>query len=253
MKRRILLTIEYDGTNYSGWQIQKNGPSIQEEIEKALLKAEKSRIRVTGASRTDAGVHALCQRAHFDTQGKIPVFKYPFVLNTLLPYDISVSNAMQVPGDFNARFCAESKTYTYRIYNSRQRSALKERFFWHVPLELNMDKMQEAAFALLGEHDFTAFSASGGTHKSPVRKIYSIDLTKDKHDIAVRVSGSGFLYNMVRIIAGTLVQAGLNKISKSDIERAFITGDRRLLGATAPAKGLELTEVNYPKESFLLE
>ncbi len=253
MSRRILLTIEYDGTNYSGWQIQKNGPSIQEEIEKALFRLEKRPVRVTGAGRTDAGVHALGQRAHFDTQSNIPVEKYPFALNALLPYDISVSNAAEAPLSLNARFSALSKLYTYRIYNRAQRSALKERFFCHVPLELDIIKMREAAAIIEGEHDFTAFSSSGGTHKSPVRTIYSIDLTKNEYDITLRVSGSGFLYNMVRIIAGTIIETGCGKITKSAIERAFLTGDRRLLGATAPAKGLELTSVFYSEKDLILK
>ncbi|MDO5022158.1 MAG: tRNA pseudouridine(38-40) synthase TruA [Eubacteriales bacterium] len=249
MTRRILITIEYDGTNYSGWQVQENGPSIQEEIEKALFKAEKRTISITGAGRTDAGVHARGQCANFDTESKIPVEKYPFVLNALLPHDISVSKALEVPLGFSARFCAESKIYTYRIYNRRQPNALKSRFFHHVPMPLDIDKMRLCADFIVGEHDFTAFSAAGGTHKSPVRKVYSIDIVKDGDDILISVFGSGFLYNMVRIIAGTLIAAGLDKISPNIVEQAFITNDRRLLGATAPAKGLELTKVNYsPKD-----
>lgn len=247
--RRILLTIAYEGTAYGGWQKQINADSVQAQLEKALQTAEKKHIAVTGASRTDAGVHALGQRAHFDTDSRIPAEKYPFVFNTLLPDDISVISAAEVPSGLHARFSAVGKTYTYRIDNARQPNALKNRFYAHVPLPLDAEKMQDAALLLLGRHDFIAFSAAGGQAKTSVRTIGRLDVVRRQDDITLLVAGDGFLYNMVRIIAGTLIAIGQGKMEKSVITDAFATGDRRLLGITAPAKGLELTRVFYEGEA----
>ncbi len=248
MTRRILLTVAYEGTAYGGWQKQLNADSVQAQLEKALHTAEKKPIAVTGASRTDAGVHALGQRAHFDTDSRIPAEKYPFVFNTLLPDDISVLAACEVPQSLHARFCAAGKIYTYRIDNARQPSALKHRFYAHVPLPLDEQRMQEAALLLLGEHDFIAFSAAGGQAKTSVRTISRLDVVRDRDDVTLYVEGNGFLYNMVRIIAGTLIAIGQGKMEKGVIMQALNTGDRRLLGTTAPAKGLELTRVYYEGE-----
>lgn len=249
MTRRILLTVSYEGTAYGGWQKQLNADSVQAQLEKALYTAEKKPVCVIGASRTDAGVHALAQRAHFDTDSRIPAEKYPFVFNTLLPGDIRVKDAKEVPHDLHARFSALGKTYTYRIDNARQACALKQRFYAHVPLLLNEQRMQEAAQLLLGEHDFLAFSASGGQAKTSVRTLHRLDVVRTGEDVTLYVAGNGFLYNMVRIIAGTLIAIGQGKLEADAIERALQTGDRRLLGMTAPAKGLELTRVYYEGEA----
>ena len=243
--KRILLTVSYDGTAYCGWQYQDNGPSIQNELEQALQKALGAFTRVTGASRTDAGVHALGQRAHFDTVSAIPPDKYPFVLNRFLPPDIRVTAGMRVPNDFHARFDAVGKLYTYRIHNAPHPSALYRNLTAHVPVHLNEEKMRVSARQLLGRHDFAAFAASGGQAKTTVREIDRAEVERQGDEITLRVHGNGFLYNMVRIIAGALIYVGQGKLEEDCITRAIESGSRLDLGITAPACGLELTKVEY--------
>ena len=243
--KRILLTLEYDGTDYCGWQRQSNGPSIQEELEKVLKTALQKDITVMGASRTDAGVHAAGQCAHFDTVSTIPADKYPFLFNALLPRDITVSSARIVLPALHARFSAIGKTYTYRIDNRRQPRALKERFYSHVPLLLDENSMQSAADLLKGTHDFAAFAAAGGKTKTTVRTLENVAVTRSGHDVIITVRGTAFLYNMVRIIAGTLIRVGLGKLDEATVLRALGTRNRLLLGPTADACGLELTRVHY--------
>lgn len=245
--RRMLLTVEYDGTAYCGWQWQQNGPSIQQALETALQTAEQKPVRVTGASRTDAGVHARGQCAHFDTASSIPDEKYPFVLNTLLPWDIRVTGARRVGADFHARFCASGKEYTYHIFNRRHASALNRRFCAHVPLPLDTAAMADACAALVGEHDFAAFAASGGSAKTTTRRIDACQVSQDGCEIMLRIRGNAFLYNMVRIIAGTLIQVGLHELPQDVFKRAIASGDRLALGPTAPACGLCLEQVFYPE------
>lgn len=246
--RRILLTVEYDGTNYAGWQRQINGLAVQQVLEEALQKATKEHIVVTGASRTDAGVHALGQAVHFDTGSRIPPEKYPFVLNTMLPPDVRVHSGREVPERFHARFLSCGKRYTYRIVNSRHASALRRNTHVHVPLPLALAPMQEAANQLLGTHDFAAFQASGGTAKTTIRTITRADLTRVDDEITLIVEGNAFLYNMVRIIAGTLMEVGTGKREPGAIARAIHSGDRLALGQTAPAQGLTLCAVLYAGE-----
>ena len=243
--KRILLTVSYDGTAYCGWQFQENGPSIQEALEKALEKALGVFTRVTGASRTDAGVHALGQRAHFDTDSSIPPDKYPFVLNRYLPEDIRVTAGVRVPDDFHARFQAVGKLYTYRIHNAPHPSAIFRNCTAHVPLRLNERAMQASAEALLGTHDFSAFAAAGGQAKTTVRTLDFIHVDRQGDEVTLRVHGNGFLYNMVRIIAGTLIDVGHGKLDGACIARAIGSRNRLDLGVTAPARGLELTRVEY--------
>lgn len=243
--KRILLTVSYDGTAYCGWQYQDNGPSIQNEIEQALAKALGAFTRVTGASRTDAGVHALGQRAHFDTGSGIPPEKYPFVLNRYLPPDIRVTEGRQVPPDFHARFDAVGKWYTYRIHNAPHPSALYRHLTAHVPLALDDEKMHAAAQRLLGTHDFAAFAAAGGQAKTTVRTIDAVSVARDGAEITLKIHGDGFLYNMVRIIAGTLIYIGQGKLEADCVSRAIESRNRLELGITAPACGLELTRVEY--------
>ncbi|MDO5327466.1 MAG: tRNA pseudouridine(38-40) synthase TruA [Clostridia bacterium] len=247
-QKRILLTVSYDGTAYVGWQFQNNGPSIQDELEKALQKALGQFVRVTGASRTDAGVHALGQRAHFDVCSSIPPEKYPFVLNRYLPEDIRVTAAKQVPDDFHARFMAAGKIYTYRIHNAAHASAIFRHCTAHVPVRLDEGNMRECAQALLGTHDFAAFAAAGGQAKTTVRTIDDFSVERAGDEITLRVHGNGFLYNMVRIIAGTLIDVGHGKLDTGCIARAIETKNRLDLGVTAPACGLELTQVEYDFE-----
>ncbi len=248
--KRILLTLEYDGTNYSGWQRQYNGLAVQQVLEEALSAACREKIAVTGASRTDAGVHALGQAAHFDTNCGIPPEKFPFVLNTMLPPDIRVHTGRQVPPDFHARFMTGGKRYTYRIINRRHGSALKRNTHVHVPVPLDEAAMARAAETLLGEHDFAAFQASGGTAKTTVRTIRAVSLVRQGDEIILTIEGNAFLYNMVRIIAGTLIEIGLHKRGEDAFQEAFRTLNRLSLGVTAPPHGLELTEVFYPEAAF---
>ena len=250
--RRILLTLGYDGTAYSGWQRQYNGLAVQQVLEEALARATGETIAVTGASRTDAGVHARGQAAHFDTDSTIPPEKYPFVLNTMLPGDIRVQTGREVPPDFHARFMTCGKRYTYRIDNSRHGSALTRLTHTHVPVPLDIAPMREAAQTLLGQHDFAAFQASGGTAKTTVRTLRYIALTQEGPIFTLTVEGDAFLYNMVRIIAGTLIEIGHGKRGADAFTRAFDSLDRLDLGVTAPPHGLELTEVFYPEQAFTL-
>ena len=247
---RILLTVEYDGTNYAGWQRQLNGLAVQQVLEEALSRACGETITVTGASRTDAGVHALGQRVHFDTASRIPPEKYPFVLNTLLPPDIRVHAGQAVPPDFHARFLAAGKRYTYRIVNSRHGSALLRHTHVHVPVPLDIGLMRASLPALTGTHDFAAFQAAGGTAKTTLRTIHRAEIVQDGAVFTLTVSGNAFLYNMVRIIAGTLIEIGHGKLSPDAFARAIESGDRLALGPTAPPHGLELTEVFYPEAAF---
>ena len=243
--RRILLTLEYDGTRYSGWQRQLNGPSVQEEVEKALYKALGYGVSVTGASRTDAGVHALGQRAHFDTASLIPVEKWPFVLNTRLPPDIRAVGALLVGNAFHARFSARGKEYSYRILNRRFAGALRHHYTAFEPRPLDVQAMERALASLPGRHDFAAFEASGGTARTTVRTIHEARLLAEGDELVLTLYGDAFLYNMVRIIAGTLMGIGLHKLPEDAFDRAIRTGDRLELGITAPAQGLTLVRVDY--------
>ena len=258
---RLLLTVSYDGTNYVGWQFQENGPSIQQALEEALEKALGRFCRVTGASRTDAGVHALGQRAHVDVCASIPPEKYSFVLNTMLPpekypfvlnrylpEDIRVTETRQVADDFHARFMAAGKMYTYRIHNAPHASAILRNCTAHVPVTLDIEAMRQCAKALIGTHDFAAFAAAGGQAKTTVRTIDFFDIARNGEEITLRVHGNGFLYNMVRIIAGTLIDVGHGRLDVGCMARAIESKNRLDLGVTAPACGLELTRVEYDFE-----
>ncbi len=248
--KRYLLTVSYDGTNYCGWQRQQNGPSVQQTLEETLEKLLRQPVRVTGASRTDAGVHALGQRAHLDAVTNIPAEKMPFALNTMLPGDIRVLHGLTVPDSLHARFSVSGKTYQYRIHNSPHASALYRNLSAHVPVRLDDRRMDEAARVLLGTHDFAAFAAAGGSAKTTVRTITEIRVERRGEDIFLTVSGNAFLYNMVRIIAGTLIDIGHGKLPSGAMQKALDTGDRLQLGVTAPPQGLTLVEVRYPEESL---
>jgi tRNA pseudouridine38-40 synthase len=244
-KRRILLTLSYDGTAYAGWQRQINGMAVQQCVEEALHTLTGEHAGVTGASRTDAGVHALGQCAHFDTASRIPAERFPYALNTCLPGDIRVLEGHEVNGCFHARFDAKGKQYVYRIHNARHASALWRNFTAHVPVPLDVPAMRRALQTLLGTHDFAAFQASGGTAKTTVRTLAVAELAQAEDEITLTVQGDAFLYNMVRIIAGTLMEIGKGKLPESCFLEALRTGDRLALGATAPARGLTLKRVFY--------
>ena len=244
-QRRFRLTIEYDGTAYCGWQRQINGPSVQETLEQALCTLTQERVSVTGSSRTDAGVHALGLCAHFDSATRIPAQKLAFALNTLLPPDIRVRESSLAPEGFHARYSACGKLYRYAFYNARHDCAIGRQYAAHIPLPMDERLMDEEAQALLGTHDFAAFAASGSVAKSTVRTIVGARVTREGERVTLCVMGDGFLYNMVRIIAGTLAEIGTGKRAPGAIARAIETGDRLALGQTAPARGLTRVRVFY--------
>jgi len=243
--RRIRLTLSYDGTAYAGWQRQKNGLAVQQVVEECLERATGVPVRITGASRTDAGVHALGQACHFDTESGIPPEKYPYVLNTMLPGDIRCLEGVQVDADFSARFHTRGKWYTYRFHNAPHASALYRNTRTHVPLPLDDALMNAAAQRLVGTHDFAAFAAQGGSAKTTVRTIHEIHVTRQGELVSLTVYGNAFLYNMVRIIAGTLIEIGHHRLPPQCLTEAIETGNRLCLGPTAPPNGLELTKVLY--------
>ncbi|MCL1963555.1 MAG: tRNA pseudouridine(38-40) synthase TruA [Firmicutes bacterium] len=243
--RRIMLTVSYDGTAYAGWQRQLNAPSVQAALERALLSLTGEAAAVTGASRTDAGVHALGQAAHFDTRSSIPAEKFSFALNTRLPDDVRVVDARLAAPDFHARYGARGKTYRYQIHNSPHASALYRHQRAHVIPTLDAALMRNAGRDVLGEHDFRAFAAAGCEAKSTVREITEAGLRRDGELIELTVSGRSFLYNMVRILAGSLIYIGMGKLPPDALAAALRSGNRLDLGFTAPAHGLTLMKVRY--------
>ena len=250
--RRIRLILEYDGTNYAGWQRQQNAMSVQQRLEEALRKlTEEGALTVTGASRTDAGVHALGQNAHFDTECRIPADKFSFALNTLLPEDIRVVSSGEVTKNFHARFSAKGKEYRYLFYPHPHAAALYRNLCAHVIYPLDIDLMRREAETMLGTHDFAPFAASGSVVKDTVRTIDDIRVFENPPFAELRVHGNGFLYNMVRILAGTLMLVGSKKLEPGAIARALESGSRLELGVTAPPQGLTLLCVDYPEEVCL--
>lgn len=243
--RRIHLIVEYDGTNYAGWQRQSNAMTVQEKLERAVKRLTGEDVCVSGASRTDAGVHALGQSAHFDTQSRIPADKFSFALNTMLPPDIRVVRSEEVAADFHSRFSGRGKRYRYLIHAAPHAGALNRLTHAHVIYPLDVKKMRAEAESLVGTHDFGAFAASGSVVKDTVRTIWRADVEQRGSEICLIVEGNGFLYNMVRIIAGTLIGVGSGKLAPGAIARAIESGSRLDLGITAPAHALTLMEVFY--------
>ena len=241
----IKLTVTYDGTDLCGWQKQNDRVTVQGLIEEALQKITGEKISVVGSGRTDAGVHAEGQVASFKTRANIPPHKFAAALNTALPPEVKVVLSEREEDDFNARRNAKKKTYRYSIYNSDTEEPLKERYKSRVYGKLDYEKMQSAAKLFEGEHDFKAYAASGYSAKTTVRTVYSARLLKNGEDIDFYITGNGFLYNAVRIIAGTLVAVGGGKVTEEDIKSSFITGVRHKDIKTLPAKGLCLVSVEY--------
>ncbi len=248
--RRIHLIVEYDGTAYAGWQRQANAMTVQEKLERAIRKLTGEELCVSGASRTDAGVHALGQSAHFDTESRIPADKFSFALNTMLPQDIRVTRSEEVSPEFHARFSTRGKRYRYLFHAAPHAGALTRNTHAHVIYPLDVERMQAEAQDLVGTHDFAAFAASGSVVKDTVRTIYRAEVTREGSEIRLIVEGSGFLYNMVRIIAGTLISVGSGKLEPGAFKRAIASGDRLDLGITAPAHGLTLMEVFYDPDDL---
>lgn len=243
--KRILLIIEYDGTNYCGWQKQPNVKTVQGEIEDAIYRAIGEKVEIFGSGRTDAGVHGLHQTAHFDLAVPVPISKLKDIINNVLPADIVIKSAEEVDSEFHARFSIKKKCYLYKIYNGEEKMAfLANRMAWiRKPLDVNL--MKKASKLLLGEHDFQGFCSANTCTSSFVRTIYDIDITQIEDKIFVEVCGNGFLYNMVRIIVGTLVDYSLGKLSIEDIMLALNKGDRSKSGQTMPACGLYLKDTLY--------
>ena len=262
-ERNILLTIEYDGTLFYGWQRQPEARTVQGELEKVLSKVCGTAVLLNGTSRTDAGVHALGQKASFKVKSGIPTEKIGTVVNNMLSggkqsrnkcADVRITDVREVPDDFHARFCSKGKKYRYLIRNEAEPAIFERNYSYFVKEPLDLERMKKAAEYIKGTHDFACFQSAGGNpRETTVRTVYSLDVfhTSDGKT-AIEISGDGFLYNMVRIITGTLVEVGNGKREPEELERIIESGDRRNAGHTAPPEGLYLVEVYYDEsEAFL--
>lgn len=243
--KRIKLTVAYDGTDYCGWQIQKNGVTVEEVLNRALSRLTGETITVTGASRTDAGVHARGNVAVFDTDTRIPAERIAYAVNALLPEDVVVVRSEEVPAGWHPRKCVSVKTYEYRILNREFPDPVRRRDTYFVSFPLDLDRMRRAAEYLKGTHDFKSFCSAQTAVEDTVRTIYSLDVDREGDLFTIRVRGNGFLYNMVRIIAGTLAGVGRGYFEPEDVERMLEEKDRTKAGVTAPPQGLTLVGIEY--------
>lgn len=246
--RRIKLTVSYDGTNYCGWQIQPNGITIEEVLNKAICKLTGEEIAVIGASRTDSGVHALGNVAVFDTESRIPAERFSYALNQRLPHDIVVVKSEEVPADWHPRYQDTLKTYEYHIINTKTPIPIKRLYNYFVSFDLDVEKMRKGAEYLLGEHDFAAFCCIRTNVKSTVRTITDLQIIQDGEEITIRITGNGFLYNMVRIIAGVLVRVGRGFYEPEKVKELLEGAERTKEAVTAPPQGLCLMEIKYGNE-----
>lgn len=244
-ERNIKLTLAYDGTNYHGFQRQANALAIQEVLEERLAKTFGHPLKMVGAGRTDTGVHAYGQVVNFYTTCTIPANRIPLAARGLLPKDIVVLKAEEVPHDFHARYSAHSKIYVYRILPGIVASPFSRSYVWHIPHKLDVSLMQEATAVILGKHDFSAFRAAGGPPVNPIREILGAYCRQNSQEIEFLFWGTGFLYHMVRNLVGTLINVGLGKLSVQGFLKILEGRDRTKAGATAPPQGLYLKEVNY--------
>ena len=244
-KKRIKLVVAYDGTDYHGWQVQNNALAVESVLSEALEKLLGEPIQLIGASRTDAGVHALGNVAVFDTVTKIPSDKICYAVNQWLPADIRVMHSEEVALDFHPRYTVSRKRYEYTIENAPINFPINSRYAYFVHHNLDIDRMRTACTHMLGEHDFQCFCSAGSQVKTTVRTIYKLDLVKSNRIITIGIEGNGFLYNMVRIIAGTLIDVGKGFIEPEQIPEIIRSRNRRNAGPTAPAHGLKLVEIKY--------
>lgn len=244
-KQRVRLTVAYDGTNYHGWQLQDNGITIEEELNRCLSGLLGETIRVIGASRTDSGVHALGNVAVFDTESPMPAGKISYALNQRLPEDIRIQKSEAVSPDWHPRHCESRKTYEYRIYRAEFPMPVKRLYSYFTYNALDVGRMREAAAYLEGEHDFKSFCQTGSQAESTVRTIYTLWVEEQGQDLVIRVCGSGFLYNMVRIIAGTLMEVGQGKREPESMQDILKARERASAGPTAPAHGLTLIRYEF--------
>lgn len=239
------LTVAYDGTNYHGWQIQDNGVTVAGELNRCLTELLGEPVEVAGASRTDAGVHALENIAVFDTQSHIPADKICHALNRRLPGDIRILESAEVSPDWHPRHCKSRKTYEYRIYRGRVSLPTRRLYTLFFHYDLDVEKMREAAACLTGTHDFKSFCRAGAQVETTVRTLYSVEVEEQGAELVIRVCGDGFLYNMVRILAGTLIEVGSGKRNPRDIPGILAAADRSAAGPTAPAHGLTLVRYEF--------
>ena len=244
--KRIKLTVAYDGTNYYGWQKQPDAVTVEEVVNRELTRLLQEPIEVIGASRTDSGVHALGNVAVFDTDTRIPPEKISYALNARLPKDIVIQDSKEVPPDFHPRRTDCVKTYEYRILNTRFPVPTMRLYAHYVYKPLDVEKMQAAAAFLVGEHDFASFCSTGSQVKETVRTIYRLDLKREGNMVSFQVEGNGFLYNMVRIIAGTLIEVGIGSYPPERVREMLEARDRIRCGPKAPACGLTLVGIRYP-------
>lgn len=244
--RRIRLIISYDGTNYVGWQVQPNGVSVQALLEKALFELTGEQIRVEGSGRTDSGVHAKAQVAHFDTEARMAADKFAIAMNMHLPPDIRVLFSEECDPTFHARFSAKRKVYSYTVQLGPHADVFLRTTSLHLHYIPDVEAMQKAAAAVIGTHDFNAFKCADSSMENTVRTITRSEWNRNGNLLVYTVEGNGFLYNMVRILVGTMLEIGSGKRPESDMENAIETGSRTSAGATAPARGLRLERVIYP-------
>lgn len=243
--RKIKLTLEYDGTRYAGWQIQRNSETIQERVEKALERVLREKIRVHGAGRTDAGVHALGQVAHFRTRSSLPVENIQNGANTYLPPDIAILQAEEVDLEFHARYSARVKIYRYLVYRRKVLSPFWLYRAYHFSIPLNVGKMRQAAYHLKGKQNFKAFAASGSSVRDTIRTISRLSISMEGDLLVFELKADGFLYKMVRNMVGTLLEVGRGAIAPGQVKNILQSGNRKLAGPTAPASGLYLIKVIY--------
>lgn len=246
--RRIKLTVAYDGTNYCGWQIQPNGITIEAALNRAVSTLTGEEIRVLGASRTDSGVHALGNVAVFDTRSRIPAERFSYALNQRLPRDIAVVNSEEVPLDWHPRYQNSRKTYEYRIINTKVPMPTERLYHCFVGFDLDVEKMREGAAYLLGEHDFASFCCIRTNAKTTVRTITELNIEQKDKEIVIRVSGNGFLYNMVRIIAGVLIRVGRGFYEPEKVLSLLEGKERTREAVTAPPQGLFLVGIEYEND-----
>ncbi len=239
------LVLEYDGTNYHGWQVQPNLPTIQGALEAAISRIAQHKANVTGAGRTDAGVHALGQVAHFSTTSRLTADEWQHALNGLLPPDIAVQSIEEVPESFHARYAAKAKLYRYRIFARVQRSALSRSKILHYPYPLDLDAMEVAARSLVGTHDFTSFQGSPTDNENPVCTLTKLTVDRFGDEVIFEAEGNRFLKQMVRAIVGTLLEVGRGKMQAGEVAGILAAKDRTKAGPTAPAHGLYLVKVDY--------
>lgn len=245
MSRRIRLIVAYDGTNYVGWQLQDNGVSVQQRLNEAALAITGEHIQLHGSGRTDSGVHARAQVAHFDTNARMPADKFAIALNMRLPRDIRVLYSEEAPEEFHARFSAKNKTYRYTVQLGLHADVFARTTSLHVHTPINLERMQLAAKDAIGEHDFSAFMSVGSKLTNTVRTITKSEWTQNGNFLTYEVSANGFLYNMVRILVGTMLEIGSGKLPQDAMSRAIASGKRDDAGGTAPPHGLFLQRVQY--------